>query len=197
MHASDLRQPTALAPAFPAGSHGQLRDEDVGIHGVVNHAPGSGLIRRQGGQIKDEHPLFNQAQQPPLLALLDNSTRCRTRARDDRRLALGRAKRGRRRSSATVTLDCAPKQVGLPTDGLRMLRLLSPAADMPPTRGCAAVGQVRTPRTTFKRYAQGVALFSERHWSKLARVTPCRPSVARNAGLSFQPLTRTALLVRW
>jgi hypothetical protein len=26
-----------------------------------------------------------------------------------------------------------PKQVGLPTYGLRMLRLLSPAADMPPT----------------------------------------------------------------
>jgi hypothetical protein len=36
-------------------------------------------------------------QQPPLLALLDNSTRCRTRARDARRLALERAKRARRR----------------------------------------------------------------------------------------------------
>jgi hypothetical protein len=39
------------------------------------------------------------------------SRRCQLRARDDRRLALERAKRNQRRSSATVTLDCAPKLV--------------------------------------------------------------------------------------
>jgi hypothetical protein len=71
-------------------------------------------------------------------------TRCRTRARDDRRLALERAKRNRRRFSATVTLDCAPKQVGLPTDGLRMRCQLSPVADMSRHTHWAAMGQPET-----------------------------------------------------
>jgi hypothetical protein len=44
-------------------------------------------------------------------------TRCRTRAKDDRRLALERAKRNRRRFIATVTLDCAAKHVGLKCKG--------------------------------------------------------------------------------
>jgi hypothetical protein len=51
VHARHLRQPTALAPAFPAGGAGHAGDDNAGIHGVVEDAPGSGLIRWQGGQV--------------------------------------------------------------------------------------------------------------------------------------------------
>lgn len=51
MHAPDLRQPTALASAFTPRCRSQLRYEDFVIHGDVQHAPGSGLVWRQGVQI--------------------------------------------------------------------------------------------------------------------------------------------------
>jgi hypothetical protein len=49
-HPSDLGQTLALAPAFAPRGAGHLGDEDRG-YGVANHAPGSGLVRRQAGQI--------------------------------------------------------------------------------------------------------------------------------------------------
>jgi hypothetical protein len=56
VHAPYLGQLSTLAPAFSAGSRGQLRDEDLIIKGLMHHAPRSGLIRRQGGQIGEIGP---------------------------------------------------------------------------------------------------------------------------------------------
>jgi hypothetical protein len=50
-HPSDLGQTLALTPAFAPRGAGHLGDEDRGFDGVVNHAPGSGLVRRQANQI--------------------------------------------------------------------------------------------------------------------------------------------------
>jgi hypothetical protein len=51
MHAPHLGQLTPLAPALAPGSRGQLGNEDgVGVGGV-QHAPGSGLVRRQAIEV--------------------------------------------------------------------------------------------------------------------------------------------------
>jgi hypothetical protein len=42
--------PPTLAPSFAPRGAGHAGDSDVGLVGVVKHAPGSGLVRRQGGQ---------------------------------------------------------------------------------------------------------------------------------------------------
>jgi hypothetical protein len=49
-HALHLGHPTALAPSFAPPGAGHAGDSDVGFVGLVKHAPGSGLVRRQGGQ---------------------------------------------------------------------------------------------------------------------------------------------------
>jgi hypothetical protein len=51
MHALDLRHPTAVAPAFPPGSAGHAGDEDAGFQGLMQGAPGAGLVWGQRGQV--------------------------------------------------------------------------------------------------------------------------------------------------
>jgi hypothetical protein len=50
-HALHLGYPPACAPAFPLRSADDAWDRDVGVDGIMHHAPGAGLIGRQGGQI--------------------------------------------------------------------------------------------------------------------------------------------------
>jgi hypothetical protein len=51
LHALHPGHPSALAPAFAPRCRGHARDEDAGVDGIMHHAAGSCLVRRQGGQI--------------------------------------------------------------------------------------------------------------------------------------------------
>lgn len=51
MHALHPGHPTASAPAFAPRSAGHASNRDVGCVGLVIHAPGAGLVRRQRGQV--------------------------------------------------------------------------------------------------------------------------------------------------
>jgi hypothetical protein len=51
MHAPHPGHPTTLAPAFAPRRGSHAGDEDVGVHGIMHHASGSGLILWHGGQI--------------------------------------------------------------------------------------------------------------------------------------------------
>jgi hypothetical protein len=50
-HSPHLGQFPAFAPAFSLRSADAAGDSDVGLDGIMNHAPGAGLIRRQRGQV--------------------------------------------------------------------------------------------------------------------------------------------------
>ena len=46
-----LGQLPAFAPAFALRGSDHAGDSDIGVHGLMNEAPGTGLVRWQGSQI--------------------------------------------------------------------------------------------------------------------------------------------------
>jgi hypothetical protein len=50
-HALHLGQLPAFAPALALRGSDHAGDSDIGVHGLMNEAPGSGLVRWQGSQI--------------------------------------------------------------------------------------------------------------------------------------------------
>jgi hypothetical protein len=52
-HRPHLGQLPAFAPALALRGSDYAGDSDAGLDRIMNHAPGSGLVRRQGGQIDE------------------------------------------------------------------------------------------------------------------------------------------------
>jgi hypothetical protein len=50
-HGLYVRQLPAFAPAFPLRSADDARDRDIGVDGIMNHAPSAGLVWWQGRQV--------------------------------------------------------------------------------------------------------------------------------------------------
>ena len=67
-HALHLGHPPACAPAFSLRGSDAAGDCDVGLDGIMKHAPGMGLVRRQGGQVGEV-----------VTAASPHATSCRTR----------------------------------------------------------------------------------------------------------------------